>query len=163
VTAENIYETQHPRNPRLMDAMFYLRFVRCAREGTRRMRDTMVNLGLPKPEFAQKESNYASVRVTLRNDIKHRKLYIDKVASAVIGEAIFKRLSDDEKRVINFVAEHGDVSVSQVQRLTQKSWPASKKLLIKLTEMRILEHKIKQPQNPDARDTRARFLLRQKD
>ena len=41
VTPENIYDMHQPRNPHLMDAMFYLRFVQCAHEGTRRIRDYM--------------------------------------------------------------------------------------------------------------------------
>jgi ATP-dependent DNA helicase RecG len=75
VTPENIYESHHPRNPHFMEAMYYLHFVRCAHEGTRRMRETMIAIGLPKPEFSQKEIDYSQVKVTLRNDIKHRKVY----------------------------------------------------------------------------------------
>jgi len=52
------------------------------------------------------QRSYSQVRVTLRNNIKHRKVWIDKDASAVIGEAIFKTLSQDERRVINFVVEY---------------------------------------------------------
>jgi ATP-dependent DNA helicase RecG len=39
VTPENIYDTQHARNPKLMDAMLYLGFVKFANEGTKRIRD----------------------------------------------------------------------------------------------------------------------------
>lgn len=55
VTPENIYYTEHPRNPFLFDAMFYLKFVRAAREGARRIRDSMQAWELPKPEFSEKE------------------------------------------------------------------------------------------------------------
>ena len=41
VTPENIYDTHNPRNPHLMNALFYLDYVKCAHEGTRRMRDHM--------------------------------------------------------------------------------------------------------------------------
>jgi hypothetical protein len=44
-----------------MDAMFYLQFVRCAHEGTRRIRDSMAELKLPAPEFKQKEVAHALV------------------------------------------------------------------------------------------------------
>jgi len=39
VTPENIYDMHQPRNPQLMDALFYMDFVKCAHEGARRIRD----------------------------------------------------------------------------------------------------------------------------
>jgi ATP-dependent DNA helicase RecG len=135
ITPENIYDNSHPRNPYLFEAMFYLNFVKCAHEGTRRMRDTMKAMELPTPEFEQKEMNYALVRVTLRNNIKHRKVWIDKDASAVVGAVLSHLLSEHEKRIINFIAEHGNISVSQAQRLTGKSWPAASKILIRTQEV----------------------------
>jgi ATP-dependent DNA helicase RecG len=53
VTPENIYDTHNPRNPHLMNALFYLDYVKCAHEGTRRMRDMMIGANLPAPEFTQ--------------------------------------------------------------------------------------------------------------
>ena len=96
VTSENIYDMHVPRNPYLMEAMYYLNFVKCAHEGTRRIRDTMTSLGLPKPEFEQKEINYALVRVTLRNNIAVRKVYVDKDASSIIGAVIAKTLNESQ-------------------------------------------------------------------
>ena len=55
VTPENIYDTHNPRNPYLMNALYYLDYVKCAHEGTRRMRDFMKDANLPEPEFTQKE------------------------------------------------------------------------------------------------------------
>ena len=140
VTPKNIYDMHDPRNPHLMDAMFYLQFVRCAHEGTRRIRDSMAELNLPAPEFAQKEIAHALVQVTLRNNIKQRKIWIDSDASAIVGEALSKILSEDERRVINFLAENDSINVSQVQRLTRRSWPYSKRLLEKLCKMELLLH-----------------------
>lgn len=158
VTPENIYDTSHPRNPYLFEAMFYLNFVKCAHEGTRRIRDTMAAMNLPMPEFEQKEINNALVRVTLRNDLKHRKMWIDKDAGAVIDAAIFRTLNQDEKRVINFVSEMGNISVSQAHRLTGvKTWHSAKKLLLGLKERGILEDR----RNPGLdRDPGARFFLK---
>ena len=157
VTSENIYEVHHPRNPYLMEAMFYLKFVKCAHEGTRRIRDTMIEMNLPQPEFEQKESGYASVRVTLRNRIKQRKVWIDSDASALLGEALSKTLSVHEKRVINFACEHGDISVSQVQRLTNRTWPSAKKVLDLLEQKGILYHNKRQGLE---RDPQARYVLK---
>ena len=132
-----------------MAALFYLDFVKCANEGTRRMKQVMEAMGLPTPEFEQKEINYGLVRVTLRNNIKYRKAWIDKDA---------RTLEENERRIINFIAEHGPISVSQVQRLTQKTWPAASKMLKGLVERGILEHR-KSPALKD-RDPGARYALK---
>jgi len=158
VTPENIYESHHPRNPHLMHALQFLRFVKCANEGTRRMRDTMAIMNLPHPEFTQKDSGHAVVRVTLRNDIKHRRMWIDFDASKLIGEAKSRGLSQDEHRAINFVAEHGSINVSQFQRLTGRSWKSAKKTLKRLTDADIFAHIHKK--NAE-RDPEAHFKLKE--
>lgn len=157
VTPENIYDRHHPRNPKLMDAMIYLKFVKSVNEGTKRIRAEMEDSKLPHPEFEQKGSGNAIVRVTLRNDSKQRKTWIDSDASAIIGEAISKTLSKHELRVVNFAAEHGKVNVSQVQQLCGLTWPGAKKLLIKLDQRGILEHIRRKDRE---RDPQARFILK---
>jgi ATP-dependent DNA helicase RecG len=104
VTPENIYDTQHARNPKLMDAMLYLGFVKFANEGTKRIRDEMLAVNLPTPLFQQKEvAGGYSVRVTLRNNYKHREPWIDSDVSTILGEAVSKTLSPEESRAINFI------------------------------------------------------------
>ena len=50
-----------------MEALLYLDFVKCAHEGTRRMRDTMQEAKLPAPEFRQVDAATTPlVRVVLR-------------------------------------------------------------------------------------------------
>jgi len=159
VTPENIYNVHHPRNPYLMDAMLYLDFVKAANEGTRRMRETMSQMNLPLPEFVEKDHGYAVVRVTLRNDLKHRRVWVDSEASAIIGEALSRQLTQHELRVINWIAENKSINVSQVQRLTEKTWPASRKLLDRLAEKGILEE-VRRPWL--TRDTQARFVLQKR-
>jgi hypothetical protein len=51
VTPENIYESHIPRNPWLMDALFYIGYVQCAHEGTRRIRDTLL---FGKPQMVRR-------------------------------------------------------------------------------------------------------------
>ena len=120
VTPENIYEMHKPRNPRVMDAMFYLDFVKCAHEGTRRIRDSMVNFNLPNPEFAEKKLLTPLVRVTLRNNVKQRKVWKDKDASHIVTDAIWKTLTEHERHIINFIAEYGSIGVSQVPEINWK-------------------------------------------
>jgi len=141
-----------------MGAMKYLDYVKCAHEGTRRMLDTMTAQSLPAPEFSQTESHFTSVRVTLRNDIEHRKVWIDSDAGKIIGEALFAELTEDEKRAVNCAAENdGVVSVSQMQRLTHRTWPSAKKLLKGLAEKGVLVHDVR---GHLRLDPQARFRLK---
>ena len=75
----------------------------------------------------------------------------------VVGDSVMKDLNEDEKRAINFAAEYGEVSVSDVQRLTKRSWPSAKRLLTKLVVKKILEHRIRKDLD---RDPQARFAIR---
>lgn len=159
VTPENIYDMHCPRNPHLMNAMYYLDFVKCAHEGTRRIREAMKQLKLPSPKFEQKEVSTGLVRVTLQNDIKHRKVWIDKDATAIVGAVFSNILNQHQKRVINFVAEHGKISVSQAMRLIKNTWYQADKLLKHLVELGILEIK-RNPKLKD-RDPGARYFLKQ--
>jgi ATP-dependent DNA helicase RecG len=155
VTPENIYDMHEPRNPQLMNALYMLELVQCAHEGTRRMRDTMHDMNLPAPEFKQKELNGVVVRVTLRNNIAARKIFVDSDAAKLIGEAIFRTLTEDERQIINYLAEKRLTNVSDAQRLIGKSWPYARKLLGEMAARGILEHF----HNGTDRDQRAFFTL----
>ena len=158
VTPQNIYEVHKPRNPYLMEALLYLDFVKCAHEGTRRMRDTMQEAKLPAPEFRQVDAATTPlVRVVLRNDVRQRRAWVDADVTLVVGESVMKSLSEDEKRAINFAAEYGEVSVSDVQRLTKRSWPSAKRLLSQLVVKKVLEHRVRKDLD---RDPQARFMIR---
>ena len=144
VTPENIYNVHHPRNPTLMHALWYLDIVKEHAEGTKRMRDDMAGMKLPPPEFRQVESGsgYAQVIVTLRNHIEQRKVWVDADASKVLGNAIAKNLTGDEKRIVNFIAENGTINVTQCHRLiaTTKKWHAAKRVLQKMVDRGLLRH-----------------------
>jgi len=163
VTPENIYETQHARNPKLMDAMFYLGFVKFANEGTKRIRDEMLARNLPEPIFQQKEiAGGYSVRVTLRNNYKHREPWIDSNVSVILGEAISKSLTPEESRAINFVARHGQINVSQLHGLVSssvKTWHTCRKILIGLAEKGILEYRHR---TDIQKDPKGHFVLNEK-
>jgi len=160
VTPENIYSMHHPRNPTLMRAMFYMGLVKEHAEGTKRMRDTMQGMRLPPPLFEQTQSGmgYSQVRVTLRNHIKQRKVWIDADVSSLLGEALAKNLSAEEKRVLNFVAEHGKINVVQCHRLIPglAKWHSAKKLLQRLVDKGLLKH-VHSP--TVVRDVRAHYVL----
>lgn len=154
VTPENIYDTQHARNPKLMDAMYYLGFVKFANEGTKRMRDEMLARNLPTPVFQQKEvAGGYSVRVTLRNNYKSREPWIDSDVSKILGEAVSKALTLEEGRAINFAMRHGQINVSQFHGLvsnTIKTWHTCRKILMGLCDKGIFEyhHRTDIPKDP---------------
>jgi predicted HTH transcriptional regulator len=60
-----------PRNPHLMNVMKLFRRVQMIGEGTKRMYQTMADLGLPSPDYSKSDTN--SVLVILLNDIERRK------------------------------------------------------------------------------------------
>lgn len=160
VTAENIYEIHQPRNPHLMDAMMYMNYVKCAREGTRRMRESMTAVDLPVPHFSQKDSTYSIVRVTLRNNVKQRSEWVDGDAASIVGAEIAKTLTPHERRAVNFIAEHRKGHASEISRLLGIDWATARKLLAKLQGRGILRHVHRKDV---ARDPKAHFVLAQPD
>lgn len=160
VTPKNIYDVHKPRNPHLMDALRYFDYVKCAHEGTRRIRDTMTQASLPEPEFRQVESDATPlVRVVLRNNVRQRRVWVDSDVNSLVGATVMRALNDEERRVVNFTAEYGEISVSEAQNLTQRSWAAAKRVLQRLVVKGVFEY---QSRSGVARDPLARFYLRRK-
>jgi ATP-dependent DNA helicase RecG len=155
VTAENIYEQHVPRNPILMDALRYLRFVRCANEGTRRMRHLMEQCGLPVPKFRQESDRMSKVVVTLRNNIEQRKTWIDRDLTRHVGETLARSLSAHEIRILNYLAENGRMTVSDAHRITGlKTWHGARKVMEHLLGKGLVKE-IK----TRVRDPKAHFML----
>lgn len=160
VTPVNIYESHHPRNPKLMDAMFYLEYVKCANEGTRRIRDTMAGMKLPAPEFRQDEKGPAIVRVTLRNNVKQRRAWIDRDVSTIVSEAIAVDLSEEERRILNYAAENEAITISDVNKVLGISWGKARRLLLDLARKRIFQYVRFKRFEKNVRDSKAFFRLR---
>jgi ATP-dependent DNA helicase RecG len=160
VTPENIYVSHHPRNPTLMRAMFYMGLVKEHSEGTKRMRDTMQDMQLPPPQFEQVGSGFgfSQVRVTLRNHLKQRMVWVDADVTKVLGENLASNLTTDEKKILNFVAENGKINITQCHRLitTVRKWHGAKKLLLQLVDKNLLVHVHSKSVE---RDSRAHFAL----
>jgi ATP-dependent DNA helicase RecG len=159
VNPDNIYEMHVPRNPHLMDALFYMKYVQAANEGTRRIRDSMAKLGLPAPLFRQTQANAAHVRLTLRNDIEHRKAFVDSDAFKVLGEVLSGSLNEYEKRIVNHLAERSTINVTEAARIGGKRWQAAKKVLASLVRRGILDH-VHSP--TIERDANAYFVLKKR-
>ena len=141
----------------LMEAMHYLGFTKGANEGVSRMRDTMLEMELPAPEFTQGEVGGAKVCVVLRNNIAIRKVWVDADVANLIGLAIANSLTENEKEIMNFVAVHGSINISQAQQLTRHTWHTARKLLQKLEQKGILAYVRRKGTE---RDVKAHYILR---
>ena len=157
VTPENIYDTHNPRNPHLMNALFYLDYVKCAHEGTRRMRDFMKEANLPEPEFTQREVGFHQVHVTLRNNVEARKEFVEAGALKLLGENVYEDLSTDEKMIINFLADRGKINVSDTNRILGKDWHTAKSVLEDLAARKIL---VRRSKTGKTRDPSAHYTLK---
>jgi ATP-dependent DNA helicase RecG len=157
VTPQNIYNTHHPRNPLLFDAMFYLEYVRGSREGTRRIHESMKRWNLPQEEFSEKETGNPFVLVTLRNNYKKRKVLLDSQGAAFISEALFNTLSPDERRAVNYVVEHHKIKPTDLMRVRGGTWHSAKKVLTQLKAKGIFGEKRRKD---IVRDSQAYYYLK---
>lgn len=139
VTEQTIYATRASRNHHLMDALRHLGYVRMAREGTRRIRDSMKEEGLPDPVFRQEALHGVVVRVTLMNDHETRKRATDRDVAQFFGVEVWKTLQDYEIKIAASAFHNGTIQVSEAQRLTGRTWATSKKDLERLARRGILE------------------------
>lgn len=143
-TARTVYDAHNPRNPFLMDALFYLDFVKCAHEGARRMRDLMAEANLPSPEFSEVDLDGYLVRVTLRK--------VEVGQARAKGSIVALGLTEAEIAVLEAVTDKG-VSVSEVQSLFGIGWRTAKKILESLEAKRQCERRSPsgKPRDPKSR------------
>lgn len=126
------------RNHHTMDALRYLGYVLMAREGTRRIRESMQGYGLPDPQFRQEALYGVVVRVTLMNDHETRKRSTDKDVAQFFGVEIWKSLQEHEIKIVAHAFRNKTIQVSEAQRLTGRTWATSKKDLERLTRKGVL-------------------------
>lgn len=145
-TARTVYEGHNPRNPFVMEALFYLDFVKCAQEGARRMRDLMVDAGLPEPEFSEVDLDGYLVRVTLRNNGASA----PKAVSPVKGTpAQLKR----EQLVLAHIGKNKSVNLTEAAELLSVHRRTAKKALDGLVSKGFCERRSasNKPSDPTAR------------
>jgi predicted HTH transcriptional regulator len=121
------------------------------------MRDAMLKSNLPLPEFKESETHAPVVRVVLRNNIEHRKAFLDENAVRIIGEGIFDSLNENEKMIVNCFAERQTINIADASRVIGKGWQATKKILNDLVEKGVLLYI--SPLGID-RDPKAHYILR---
>jgi ATP-dependent DNA helicase RecG len=140
VNENTIYVTRATRNYHLMDALRVLDYVRMAREGTRRIRESMKEWGLPDPIFRQEALHGVVVRVTLKNDQETRKRATDRDVASFFGVELWKTLAEHEVKIAAFAFHNRRLQVTDAQAVTGRRWQTSKKDLERLVRKGILEY-----------------------
>ena len=138
VNETNIYSQRASRNPFLMDGLRFLGYVRMTREGTRRMRQSMIDWNLPEPAFSQEAIHGVAVRVTLRNDHSARKRSTDKDVAAYCGVEQWQSLGDHEIAIVGYAFRNKQIHVAEAARITGRTWNTSKKDLDRLVTRGLL-------------------------
>jgi len=155
VNEQTIYVTRAARNHHLMDALRYLGYVRMAREGTRRIRESMAQYSLPDPLFKQESLHGVVVRVTLMNDHETRKRATNKDVASYFGPKVWKDLNDHERKIMAHTFRNKKIQVSEAQRITGRTWATSKKDLERLKIKGLLQY----DPGKYSRDPKAVYLL----
>jgi ATP-dependent DNA helicase RecG len=122
---------------RLMDALRYLGYVRMAREGVRRIRDSMNESELPDPIFKQESLHGVVVRVTLMNAMRSRA--IDRDVALYFGIETWRNLNEIEVAIMGFAFRNEMIHVSDAARITGRTWQTSKKDLERLAKKGLLQ------------------------
>lgn len=115
VTVENIYKENFPRNPTLMQGLLYLGYVKFASEGIDRMREEMIKLGLPEPEF-QNDKKAVLFKVILRNNIEKRIVKSELEDIKELNQEILQELKENEKKIIYYLAKNKKGKISDFQK-----------------------------------------------
>ena len=155
VTPERLFH--NPKNPKLMEALYHLEHVRCANEGTRRMKELMHEMSLPAPEFSQHSAGGATVLVTLRNNFAGRRRWVDHDIETIVGQVVADALTEAERQCLNFMAINDDMSVTDGQKVTGRAWETVKKVLAGLEDRGIVE---RHARGDIKRDPKARYRIK---
>lgn len=146
VTPENLFHK--PRNPFLMFVLREYGEVRCISEGTARIFREMDEARLPRPAF---KGTDVSVSVTFRNEVANRTNSLDTEAYRVLGEALSFSLDADEKKIVNYVIEHGRINVSDALRILSTTyWHTAKAKLQRLVDRKVLDFHSSKHRDPNA-------------
>lgn len=145
-TARTVYDTHNPRNPFIMEALYYLDFVKCAHEGARRMRDLMAEAGLPDPEFSEVDLDGYLVRVTLKSGLVER-------PNTSPSEPI---LGEHENKIVAYLRVHTSINVTEAETVLGVGWRTAKKTLNGLEKTKVC---VRRSASNKLRDPKARYFL----
>ena len=136
ITPENFFHK--PRNPFLMLALREFGEVRLIGEGTRRIKRELHEAKLPTVAYY---ADNDKVIATLFNDVANRTNSLDSEAYKALGEAVAFSLDADERRLVNYVIEHGKINASQALRILRSTtyWQTANAKLKRLVQRNILD------------------------
>jgi ATP-dependent DNA helicase RecG len=101
----------------------------------------MTAANLPPPEFKQKRTDNLSVICTLRNNVRDRSNSLDSDAYKSLGQAVAFSLTPEERKIVNYLVEHGKINVSGALRiLSTTRWHTARDLLVELEKRGILDY-----------------------
>jgi len=144
ITPENFFHK--PRNPFLMFALREFGEVRLIGEGIRRIRRELLEAKLPSVEY---KANHHKVAATIFNDVANRTNSLDSEAYKALGEAIAFSLDADERRIVNYVIEHGKINASEALRILSTTyWHTANAKLKRLVQRNILDFVSKKRRDP---------------
>lgn len=155
VSEKTIYSFRASRNHHLMDAMRILGYVQMAREGTRRIKESMAEYNLPEPQFRQEALHGIVVRVILQNDHEIRSRSSDREVALHFGVDQWKLMQDHEIKIAAYTYQNRMIQVSEAQRITGRTWATSKKDLERLCRKGVLIFRA----GEYARDPKAHYTL----
>ena len=151
VTPETIYGTHRPRNPFLMLVLREFGEVRCISEGTRRVRAEMQEAKLPRPEFIQETKGQTAVRAVLRNDIANRTTRWTRRPIKCWARPSHFPLTPDERKIVNYVIEHGRINVRDALRILSTTyWHTAKARLTSLVSRGIMDFVSQKLRDPNS-------------
>lgn len=144
VTPENLFHK--PRNPFLMFVLREFGEVRCIAEGTKRIKRELQEAKLPPIIYT---ADHNSVKATLRNDVANRTNALDSEAYKALGEAVAFSLDADERRIVNYVIEHGRINASDALRILSTTyWHTANGKLKRLVQRGVLDFISKKHRDP---------------
>lgn len=156
VNERNLYKTRAARNHHFMDAMRFLGYVQMAREGTRRIKESMEKYQLPEPVFKQETLHGVVVRVTLYNDHITRKRASDRDVATYFGVEVWKTLQEHEISLVAHAYRNQTIHVSDASRITGRTWATSKKDLERLVRKGVVDF----VSGAYSRDAKAHYVLK---
>ncbi len=138
VTIENIYKQSFSRNPVLMNGFRYLGYVKQASEGLDRMRQEMLNYGLPEPEFKNDKGAFI-FRVTLRNNIDKRTTKDNLEEIEGLNHNLLENLTGDQKKIVHFLLKNKKGKTADLSKEIGKSRGTTIRNLRKLEKLSIIK------------------------
>ncbi len=119
VTVDNIRDTRFSRNMRIARVLTEFRWVRELNEGVKRIYSDMAEYFLEEPEYT--EPSGASVRLTLKNNIKVRKLRRQDRAVEAVGSEVWKNLDEVEREILALMGSHRQMTRAELANIIGKS------------------------------------------